>query len=371
MWYPTWEGIRIYWGKAREMKHFTDRWSALLLALGMVLVFSACGGKPAAPFGQASTPAADPPAQAEAPKAETRRIGVCIYRFDDNFMTLYRNEMLKYFESLSGKGGVQYDVTVCDGKNDMALQEKQVDEFVAQGVDAIILNLVQTSSADALIGRVAKSGIPLILINREPLGTAGDQSYRGILDNDKVCYIGADSRLAGRYQGEIIRDLPGHGDLNGDGTVSYIMLKGDPENVEAQYRTEYSVKALTDAGIAVECLDERSGNWLREKGKEICAEDLAEYGKRVEVVFCNNDAMALGAADAIAAAGRAVGKDIYLVGVDALEECRQMVRDGAMTGTVFNDHVGQAHKAVDVAAEASNGGAMQNYYMVDFVKIVK
>ncbi len=353
------------------MRHFADLWGALLLALGLALLLSACGTRPTEPLEKPDgAEKADVPAQAETPET-TYRIGVCIYRFDDNYMTLYRNEMLKYFESLSGCGNVRYDVTVLDGKNDLALQERQIDELIGRGMDAIILNLVNTSSADAMIDRVAKADIPLILINREPLGNAGDQSCRGILDNDKVCYIGADSRLAGRYQGEIIRDLPDHGDVNGDGVVSYIMLRGDAENIEAQYRTEYSIKALTDAGLEVECLDERSGNWLREKGKELCAEDLAEYGKRVEVVFCNNDAMALGAADAIVDAGRVVGRDIYLVGVDALEECRQMVEAGMMTGTVFNDHIGQAHKAVDVATEAINGGAMRDYYMVDYVKIVK
>ena len=95
------------------------------------------------------------------------------------------------------------------------------------------------------------------------------------------------------------------------------MIEGDPENIDAQYRTEFSVKALTDAGIEVECLDDQIGNWAQAKGQEICANDLAKFGDKVEVVFCNNDAMALGAATAITAAGRTVGKDIYLVGVDA------------------------------------------------------
>ncbi|MBR2825033.1 MAG: substrate-binding domain-containing protein [Solobacterium sp.] len=243
--------------------------------------------------------------------------------------------------------------------------------FITQKMDVIILNLVQTSSADAVIDKVVAAGIPLVLINREPLGDNGDESYKGILDNATVCYIGADARQSGTYQGEIVAELPDHGDINGDGEIAYVMIEGDPENVDAQYRTEYSIKALTDAGYKVKELDDQVGNWAQAKGQEIAANALTQFGNDVEVIFCNNDAMALGAAAAITAAGRTVGKDIYLLGVDALEECVQMVNEGTMTGTVLNDHVGQSHTAVDVAIKALNGEPIENYYWVDYVKVTK
>ena len=355
---------------------------ALLLAAVMVLGLAACGGSttsaPAAteaPAAATEAPAAatEAPAAAEAApaaEAKTFKVGVAIYQFDDNFMTLYRNELLSYFESLNSDT-VKYDVTIVDGKNDMAEQNNQIDNFITQGMDAIILNLVQTSSADAAIDKIVDAGIPCILINREPLGDKGDESYEGILNNANVCYVGADARQSGTYQGEIIAELENHGDINGDGKISYIMIEGDPENIDAQYRTEFSVKALKDAGYEVECLDDQIGNWAQAKGQEICANDLAKFGDKVEVVFCNNDAMALGAATAIEAAGRTVGKDIYLVGVDALEECVEMVNEGTMTGTVLNDAVGQSHAAVDVTISALKGDPINNYYWVDYVKVTK
>jgi methyl-galactoside transport system substrate-binding protein len=149
------------------------------------------------------------------------------------------------------------------------------------------------------------------------------------------------------------------------------MIEGDPENIDAQYRTEFSIKYLKEQGIKVNCLDDQVGNWAQAKGQELCANALAKYGKAVEVVFCNNDAMALGAAAAIQAAGRTVGKDIYLVGVDALDECVEMVKKGTMTGTVLNDHIGQSHTAVDVAVELLNGNPIKNYYWVDYVMVTK
>lgn len=335
-----------------------------LVAAGLTLAMLAgCSG---------STPAADDGGKDEgaAAEAKTYKVGVAIYQFDDNFMTLYRNEISNYFAT-KNTDEVKYDVSIVDGKNDMAEQSNQVDNFITQGMDVIILNLVQTSSADAIIDKVVAAGIPLVLINREPLGTDGDESYKGILDNDTVCYVGADARQSGTYQGEIIAELENHGDINGDGKVSYVMIEGDPENIDAQYRTEFSIKALEDAGITVDCLDDQVGNWAQAKGQEIAANALTQYGDAVEVIFCNNDAMALGAAAAITAANRTVGEDIYLVGVDALDECVEMVNNGTMTGTVLNDANGQAHKAVDVAIDLLDGKSINNYYWVDYVKVVK
>lgn len=341
---------------------------SLLLVLAMALALVACGAsEPAA----TEAPATDAPAAApEAPAAEvtTYDVGVAIYQYNDNFMTLYRQEIENYFKTLE-TDTVKYNITMVDSKNDMAEQTNQIDTFITQGMDVIILNLVQTSSAEVLIDKVVAADIPLILINREPLGDNGDESYEGIINNANVCYVGADARQSGTYQGEMVLALDNKGDINGDGVVSYVMIIGDPENPDAQYRTEFSIKALTDAGVQVNKLVDNVGNWDQTKGQEIAAAALAQFGDEVEVIFCNNDGMALGAAAAIEAAGRKVGEDIYLLGVDALAECQEMVKAGTMTGTVLNDHIGQSHAAVDAAVAALNGEALQNYYWVDYVKV--
>ena len=310
---------------------------------------------------------------AMAEEVTTYKVGVAIYNYDDNFMTLYRNEIESYFASLE-TDTVKYELSMVDGKNDMATQTNQIDTFITQGMDVIICNLVQTSTADLVIDKAVSADIPLVLINREPLaydedGNTIDEAYEGIINNEKVCYVGADARQSGTFQGEIVLGLENKGDINGDGKISYVMIEGDPENIDAQYRTEFSVKALTDAGMEVECLVDQIGNWDTAKGQEIAASALSQHGDAIEVIFCNNDGMALGAAAAIEAAGRTVGEDIYLLGVDALDECQEMVKNGTMTGTVLNDHIGQSHKAVDVAIQCLNGEAIENYYWVDYVMI--
>ena len=344
-----------------------------LLVLAMALSLAACVSSTptattAAPAATEAAAAATEAAAAPAGDVKTYKVGVAIYQYNDNFMTLYRQEIENYFKTLE-TDTVKYEVTMVDGKNDMGEQTNQIDTFITQKMDVIICNLVQTSSAEVIIDKVVAAGIPLVLINREPLGDNGDESYPGIIDNPTVCYVGADARQSGTYQGEIVLALDNKGDINGDGVVSYVMVVGDPENPDAQYRTEYSIKALTDAGMQVKELVKNVGNWDQTKGQEIVAAALTQYGDEIEVVFCNNDGMALGAAAAIEAAGRKVGEDIYLLGVDALDECQEMVQKGTMTGTVLNDHIGQSHKAVDVAIQALNGEPIDNYYWVDYVKV--
>ena len=340
---------------------------SLLLVLAMVLTLVACGGSKTTET-QAAAPAETQAAAEPAADVTTYKVGVAIYQYNDNFMSLYKDEIKNYFATLE-TDTVKYEISMVDSKNDMGEQTNQIDTFITQGMDVIICNLVQTSSAEVIIDKVVAAGIPLILINREPLGDNGDESYPGIIDNPTVCYVGADARQSGTYQGEIVLSLDNKGDINGDGVVSYVMVVGDPENPDAQYRTEYSIKALTDAGVEVKELVKNVGNWDQTKGQEIVAAALAQYGDDIEVVFCNNDGMALGAYAAITAAGRKVGEDIYLLGVDALAECQEMVQNGEMTGTVLNDHIGQSHAAVDAAVKALNGEALENYYWVDYVKV--
>lgn len=313
---------------------------------GAAVAMTACGGS------SSSTAASS-----AAAGGSSANIGVCIYQFSDNFMTLYRNDLDEYLKAMG------YNVTIVDGKNDQGTQTEQINTFLQQGVDVLVINAVQTTSAQTIVDTVSPSGTPIVFINREPDKAVLD-SYTG-----KCCYVGADARQSGTYQGELILETSNKGDINGDGVVTYIMCKGDPENIDAQYRTEYSIKALEDAGVKVNCLYEYLDNWDQTTAQQDVANALAQYGDQIEVVFCNNDAMALGALQSIEQAGRTVGKDIYLVGVDALAEAVQDVVDGKMTGTVLNDDVGQATAAAEATKLYVEGSDVEQYYWVDYVKV--
>ena len=298
------------------------------------------------------------------PDLADKKVGVCIYQFSDTFMTLFRTELEDYLVKL---GFSKENITIQDGQNDQATQSNQIDAFIADGVDVLIINPVNTSSAETITDKVVGAGIPLVYINREP---GEDEEARWDENGWDVTYVGCDARQSGTFQGEIISDLGLDAiDKNGNGKIDYVMIEGDPENVDAKYRTEFSIKALEDAGLEVECLDDQVGNWDQATAQQLVANSLSQYGDDVEVVFCNNDAMALGALQSIEAAGRTVGEDIYLVGVDALTEALDNVASGKMTGTVFNDHFSQSHAAAIAAANYLTGTENEHYIGCDYVKV--
>lgn len=366
----------------------TRKITAVTLASCMVLSLAACGqrksaetaaatpaateesgGKEAA--GKETTAAAAAETTAAAIKAaagdvdlSSKKVGISIYKFDDNFMTLYRAELERYMtEDL---GFRKENIIIQDGRGDQTEQTSQIQNFIASGVDVMILNLVQASLAPQITDMCRDAGIPVVYINREPDAA---EEQRWVDEKISAAYVGADGAQSGTFQGEEITETSNKGDFNGDGKISYIMVQGDPENIDAQYRTEYSIKALTDAGLEVEELMLQRGDWEQAKGQQLVQDSLTLFGDKIEVVFCNNDAMALGALKAIDATGRKVNEDICLVGVDALPEAVQDVIDGKMTGTVFNDHFSQAQTAADVAVSYLKGEEVAPVNMIDYIKV--
>lgn len=299
--------------------------------------------------------------------AKKYNIGVAIYKYDDTFMTSYRNALAEIFEEQGKKDGNTYALTVQDGKNDQAEQGNQIDTFITQGVDLIIANLVDPVTSEQVIEKANKADIPVIFINREPEEAVLDAA------GGKATYVGSDALQSGNFQGEIISELDNHGDYNGNGKLDYIMIQGDVQNIDAKERTQGSIEKYEELNkdIPVNKLVEQRGDWDRAKGQEIAASALTQYGKDIDVIFCNNDDMALGAVQAIEAAGRKVGEDIAVVGVDALPETLTLIEEGKFTGTVKNDAKGQASKVVEVALKALNGDTLDTHYWVPYIKITK
>jgi len=293
----------------------------------------------------------------------TYKVGVCIYSFDAGPMPLFYNEIERYFRSLE-TDAVKYDVTVVSGNWDVDTQIRQVEDFIGQGVDAMIVNLVDTSSAPLVTQMADSADVPVVYLAHEPSGEDMDAS-------NNICYVGVDRRHAGTVQGEIIANLPDRGDINGDGVVSYVMIMGAPGYLDALLRTEYSIKALTDAGITVEELVKEYTDWEPSEAREIAANALDEHGKRIDVIFCNDDTLAEGATKAIEASGRKVGEDIYIVGVGATYEAIYMVIDGEMTGTVFEDCYAQGRAAADAAINYLEGKDNDKYTMIDYVPVTQ
>ena len=275
----------------------------------------------------------------------TITIGANIYTYNDNFMNgVVRPELERYAE----EKGVELDMV--DSEGDQAKLNDQVDVFIDKGVDVLAINLVDPAAAGNIIEKAKDAGIPLILFNKEA-------TEAGIMDTyDKVWYVGTDSAEAGIIQGEMmVADWQANAawDLNEDGIVQYVLLKGEPGHPDAEARTLESVKAFTDAGIQVEELAlAASPTWSTADAKNTMDAWLTSaFSTDIELVICNNDGMSFGAVNSMQAASF----DLPVYGVDALDQALTMIGDGELNGTVLNDGVNQARATIDLAINAANG----------------
>lgn len=273
-------------------------------------------------------------------------IGCAIYKFDDTFMTGVRNAITAAAAETDAK------VEVVDSMNIQATQNEKVDLFITKGMKSMQINPVDRAAAGTIIDKAKKANIPVVFFNREPF--AEDMAKW-----DKIYYVGARAEESGTMSGQIIADYwKAHPEMdkNKDGVLQYIMLKGEPGHQDAELRTEYSIKALQDAGIKVQKLAEDTGMWDRVKGQEKMAAFLASHGDKIEAVFANNDDMALGAIEALKAAGYFKdGKFMPVVGVDATAPALQALEEGTLLGTVLNDAVNQGRATFFLSYELAKG----------------
>ena len=275
------------------------------------------------------------------------KIGVVIYKFDDTFMSYVRGKI----ESEAKAAGVK--ISVQDGQGDQAKVNDITDLFMSQGYNSLALNMVEPTAANVIIQKVSAKKLPVVFFNREP--DAGDMSKYPL-----AYYVGAKAQASGTMEGEIVVDYwkanPA-ADKNKDGKLQYVMLIGDPANTDAKYRTEYSIKAVKAAGIKVESLAEDTAMWQRGEAQNKMQAWLAKFGDKIEVVFANNDDMALGAIEALKAAGYFAGgkKFMPVVGVDATPPALDALKQGTLLGTVLNDPIKQGKATYDLAAQLAAG----------------
>lgn len=278
-----------------------------------------------------------------APAAAAVAIGVEIYRSDDTFLSVMREAME---ESAAGRATLE----VTDGKNDQTVQNDWICRHAAQHVDVLAINPVDPAASSILLEKARAAGIPVVFFNREP--DAAD------MPDDGWYYVGAPAEQSGIMAGELMADYfrrnPG-ADRNGDGVIQYVLLEGQSGHQDAALRSEHCVKAFMNAGFKVSLIASERANWQRSEARTIMAEWLASCDG-IEAVFANDDDMALGAVDALKAAGYfAGGKFLPVVGVDATAAGLEAVRAGTLIGTVRNDAVSQSRAIVNLSLALARG----------------
>lgn len=277
------------------------------------------------------------------------RVGVALYTQDDTFISTIVQNLERMTQEAEAEEGLKINLSLADGRSNQTTQLDQVDSFLSRGYDVLCVNIVDRTAASVIIDKAQEAGVPLIFFNRQPVA---EDIRRG----EHIYYVGAQGDKGGEIQGRLVlnawqtqRDKV---DRNGDGVLQYVMLEGEPGHQDALLRTEYSVKALTAAGVKVEKLVSDTANWNRGQAAAKITQWIEEFGSDIEVVFSNNDDMALGAIDAFQEAGEALP---LVVGVDATAPALEAVKSGELYGTVLNDAQGIARAMLDLVLALNAG----------------
>lgn len=279
-----------------------------------------------------------------APLAHAEKIGVTMASFDDTFLTILRNSIT----DAAKKDGAT--VQIEDGGNDVGKQLSQVQNMIAQKVDAIIVNAVDTDATPKITKMATAAKIPLVYVNRKPV------------DFDKlpagVAVVASDEKQSGTLQArQVCKLLGGKGDL--------LVLMGELSNESARART----KDIEDVIATKDCsgmkiVDKREGKWSRTQGQDITMNWLSS-GTKFDAIVSNNDEMAIGAINALKAARKWTPKTV-VAGIDATPDGLASMKSGELKVSVYQNAVGQGAQSVAAALKLAKKQPVDRYVNVPF-----
>ncbi|WP_147111099.1 sugar ABC transporter substrate-binding protein [Tateyamaria sp. syn59] len=280
--------------------------------------------------------------------AET--IGVSVARFDDNGLTIMRNGMTEHVETLDG-----VELIMEDAQDDVARQLDQINNFIASGVDAIIVNAVDTNATEAMSQAAASAGVPMVYVNRQPINM--DTLPEG------QAFVASNEIESGTLKAfEICKNLRAAG--KSGGATAY-MLMGQLSNQAAVQRSKDVEDVLgMDMCNFITLIDSQTANWSRDQAQDLMTNWLAS-GEPFDAVFANNDEMAIGAIQAMKSAGISMD-EVQVGGVDATPDALVAMQAGDMDVTVFQDLAGQGAGSIDTAIKLANGDDVDKTVFIPF-----
>jgi len=274
-------------------------------------------------------------------------VGVSMAMFDDNFLTAVRASMKDRAQQLNVT--VQFE----DAENDIGRQLNQIQNFIAQHVDAIVVNPVDTDATPRMTQLVVAAGIPLVYVNRMP----ADKQLPA-----RVSFVGSDETQSGTLEmTEVCRLLRGKGGI--------VVLMGELMNQSARQRTRDIENVIARPACRdIHVLDRQAANWKRTEAADLVTNWLSA-GLRPAAVVANDDEMAIGAIQALKQA-RLLSSTI-VAGIDATPDALAEMKAGELTLTVFQNAPAQGRGAIDTALKLVRGEAAPSFVWVPFELVTR
>ncbi len=280
-------------------------------------------------------------------EADKYEVGVSMALFADNWLTYLRDAIDEYAAEID-----DLDVFIEDANNDTQKQLAQVENFIAQGYDAIIVNAVDTDSTYSITQRCENAGIPLIYVNRVPNEELPEGVYL-VVSNELV---------SGKLQAEILAEK-----LGGEGNV--VIMLGELSHSATHGRTT-SAKEVFAKYPGINIIDEQTANFQRDQALDLMSNWLLA-GLEIDAVAANNDEMAIGAIIALENAGKNPNKDVWVGGIDATADALDFMKDGKLTVTVFQNAEGQGRGAIDTAYRVLKGETIEQTVWIPFEQVTE
>lgn len=309
------------------------KWMALLLAAVMTMAVLAGCGKQEATDGENSG-------------SGKLKIGVSYYALSGEYNANLKSAMQSYFDEAGLADKVELSVT--DAGGDANTQNSQLENMIAGGVNAIILIPGDATAQAVMVEEAHAQNIPVI----ELCTKTEAEDYR-------TSFVGSDDIVAGRMLMEYLGDLV-------DGKGDMIIFHG-PTGVSAEInRHTGAQQMIKEKNWDIKVVAEKVCNWSREEAMT-AMENIITSGMKFDIIFAENDEMAVGALSAL----KDSGLKYVIGGINAIPDAVQAVADGDMDCTFFQDYITQAKTALDVAIKAASGEQVDASYDIDFVLITK
>lgn len=316
--------------------------AGILASLFVLSTLAGCGEKKEANEGTTSD-ATEAPATDDTKAGDTADNGTDSE--DVGSVTLIlavRDEWLSALEAGAKKAAEELNIKLntADADSDTSKMLQFIETAKNDGQKAVIVNMVDPATAQECVK--AAGDMKVIFVNRLPVDT-------GVL-NENVIYVGSDENLSGKFQGEWLAEKF---KAEGKTEIKYILLNGTIGNVSTTLRSASVLKTLEENGItATEATSPLAADFDRANAQNMISPLLTtiEY----DCIIANNDAMALGAIEALKAQGMDPA-ETPVVGIDATVDGRQAVQDGTLGMTVFQDADGQGKAALIAAKNVISG----------------
>jgi inositol transport system substrate-binding protein len=269
-------------------------------------------------------------------------IGVSLLNLSSEFIVMLNRSM----EAKARELGVK--LIVSDAERDAVKQVRQVETFIAQKVDAIILNPCEVEASAPAVDKAIAAGIPIVNVNSETRSAP-------------TAFVGSRDEESARIAMDYIA-----GRLKGRGNV--VMLHGFMGQA-AQIKRDRGAREVLAKSPGLKLLADQTADWDRAKAMTLMENWIQSYGAGINAVFAQNDEMAMGALLALEQAKR---KDkVVVVGVDSIADALQAVKDGRLDATVFQDASGQGGMAVETAVKIVRKQPYEKQVYIPFQLVTK